>query len=155
MQVHSALGANRAAQSFGYYDLGGVSIGDQNEYLQSVTVNLGLSDKLSYSFTTNYGTMEDRATRTQRYSQFGLANYLTYKHTDNVSSNLRYEYYTQQLEGNNLDTNDGNYHDITYTVNYMPTENMFILPEIRYDWVDELGAKDNGVTGAVGFGVLF
>ena len=34
-------------------------------------------------------------------------------------------------------------------------ENMFILPEIRYDWVDELGAEDNGVTGAVGFGVLF
>lgn len=160
MQVHSAFGADRAAQSFGYYDLGGASIGDQNEYLQSVTVNLGLSDKLSYSFTTNYGTMEDRATRTQRYSQFGLANYLTYKHTDNFSSNLRYEYYTQQLEGEeNFDgiekESKGNYHDITYSINYMPVENMFILPEIRYDWVDELGAKDDGVTGAVGFGVLF
>lgn len=152
-QVHSGSGEDRVAQSGGYYDLGGESIGDQNEYLQTVTVNLDLTDKLSYAFVTNYGTMEDRATRTHRYGQYGFANYLTYAVSDQLSSAVRYEYYLAKLYGSQKA--EGNYHDVSYALKYKPTENVFIMPEVRYDWEDNAGDKDDGVTGAVACGFVF
>ena len=165
LQTHSELGENRAAQSWGYYELGGFPIGDQNEYLQTVTAELKFTDQLSYAFTTNYGTMEDRATKTHRYNQYGFANYLTYAFTDCFSTALRYEYYLRELDSKGMPAGyvnlpdaekvKGKYHDVSFALTYKPVENIFILPEIRYDWVNAGGFKDNGVTGAVAFGIVY
>ena len=152
LQTHSLLGENRAAQSWGYYLLGGLPIGDQNEYLQSVTAELGLSDQLSYAFQTNFGTMEDRETKTRRYGQYGFANYLTYAFTDCFSASVRYEYYLQQVKPTNV---EGKYHDVSFGLLYKPMPNIFILPEIRYDWMNVAGLKADGVTGAVAFGITY
>ncbi len=152
MQVHSALGEQRSAQSAGYYELGGEDIADQNEYLQTVSVNLDLAENLHYTFGTNYGTMADRATKTHRYSQYGFANYLTHDVNDKLSHSVRYEYYLQKLQTG--EKNEGRFHDLSYAIKYKPCENVYLLPEIRYDWVEAEG-KDNGVTGAVAVGVLF
>ena len=162
LQTHSLLGENRTAQCGGYYVLGGEPIGDQNEYLQSVTVELGLSDQLSYAFQTNYGTMQDREMKKRRYGQYGFANYLTYAFTDCFSASVRYEYYVQQLKLSaaptaNLgkDHLDGEYHDVSFGLLYKPAPNIFVLPEIRYDWMNIIGAKNNGLTGAVAFGIVY
>ncbi|MGI6401508.1 MAG: outer membrane beta-barrel protein [Thermoguttaceae bacterium] len=151
-QVHSIVGADRTAQSFGYYALGGDSIGDQDEYLQMIALELCLTDKLDYAFVTNYGTMQDRATNTDRYSQYGFANYLTYDLSDQLVGALRYEYYEDKLE---TKVAKGKRHDLTFSVVYKPSEHFFVLPEIRYDWVDVAGKKDDGTTGAVAVGFLF
>ncbi|MDO5309130.1 MAG: outer membrane beta-barrel protein [Planctomycetia bacterium] len=158
-QVHSKLGEDRASLSYGYYDLGGVSIGDQNEYLQSVTVEAQFTDKLGYAFQTNYGTMEDRATNTHRYTQLGFANYLTYQVTDQLMAVARYEYFTHELDDEQFgragdDKIEGKIHDVTLGLVYRPTPNLFIRPDVRYDWVDQNG-KDDGFTGAVGCGLTF
>jgi len=158
-QIHSALGEDRAGTSFGYYsDLGGVSVGDSDEYLQSVTVDWSLSEKLSYAFTTNYGSMSDRAEHRARYGVFGFANYLTYDLTDKLTSALRFEYYMERLEesGRPLDVkaDELKCYEVTYGLIYRPSEHIFVRPEVRYDWT-KLAEESNGFTGSVGFGATF
>ena len=117
-----------------------------------MTAELGLSDQLSYAFQTNFGTMEDRETKTRRYGQYGFANYLTYAFTDCFSASVRYEYYLQQVKPTNV---EGKYHDVSFGLLYKPMPNIFILPEIRYDWMNVAGLKADGVTGAVAFGITY
>lgn len=152
-QVHSRLGEQRVAQSGGYYLLGGANIGDQNEYLQTFTASLDLSEQLSYSFVSNYGTMEDRATRTHRFSQYGFANYLIYSISDQLTSAVRTEYYYCTLR--KAEDSEGKIYDVSYGLTYKPVENIFILPEVRYDWINVAGVKSKGVTGAVACGIVF
>jgi hypothetical protein len=166
-QNHSELGENRLGCSWGYYDdLFGLPIGDSDEYLQTVTASVGLTDKFNYAFVSNYGCMSDRATHTNRYSQLGFANYFTYDITCCLKAAVRYEYYTQWLadEGKTLGTTGEarqNIHDVSFGLTYKPVEHIFILPEIRYDWVEtgdikgKNSIKDDGVTGAVACGFVF
>lgn len=166
-QNHSELGENRLGCSWGYYDdLFGLPIGDSDEYLQTVTASVGLTDKFNYAFVSNYGCMSDRATHTNRYSQLGFANYFTYDITCCLKAAVRYEYYTQWLadEGKTLGTTGEarqNIHDVSFGLTYKPVEHIFILPEIRYDWVEtgdikgKNSVKDDGVTGAVACGFVF
>lgn len=164
-QIHSELGENRLGCSYGYYDLAGEMIGDSDEYLQTFTATVGLSDKLNYSFASNYGAMSDRATHTSRYQQFGVANYLSYALTEQLTASCRYEYYQQWLEqaavsGGNGDSKQA-IHDVSFSLLYKPIESLFILPEARYDWIETGDFKNHstvstdGFTGAVACGFVF
>ena len=166
-QVHSILGENRAATSYGYYDdLFGVPVGDNNEYLQTVAATIGLSDRLSYAIASNYGTMSDRATRDPRYGQFGVANYLSYALTDRLTLAARYEYYTQWLKDAGKQPGaagdmEQRCHDVSFGMVYRPIESFFIRPEARYDWIETGDFKNNatgtedGFTGSVSCGFVF
>lgn len=165
-QVHSELGEDRLSTSYGYYDLAGTSIGDADEYLQTVTANIDFTDRFSYAFVTNYGTMSDRANHDSRYGQLGFANYFIYQLTDTLSSGVRYEYYTQWLDraGKPLGTTGDvkqHCHDISFSMKYKPVDLIYIQPEVRYDWVEtgdvknKVTEKEDGVTGAVACGFTF
>ena len=166
-QVHSELGENRLGTSFGYYEelLLGIPIGDSDEYLQTITAEMQFTDKFSYAFTTNYGVMSDRANHDSRYGQLGFANYFNYQMFDQLSAHVRYEYYTQWLDDAGrpefLREMRQNIHDVSFSLLYKPCESLFILPEVRYDWIETGNVKDNltikadGVTGAVACGVVF
>lgn len=164
-QIHSVYGENRLGTAYGYYDIGGLMVGDSDEYLQTITANIDFTDRLSYAFTTNYGTMQDRATRNSRYGQLGFANYLTYMLTDQLKAGVRYEYYTQWLDeaGRLPDLTESrqNCHDVSFALTYKPIEFLFIQPEVRYDWIetgnvkDKITDKEDGVTGSVACGITF
>ncbi len=160
-QVHSAVGENRALLSEGYYELGGVSIGDHNDYLQTVSLRMKATDRLTLGVVNDYGVMSDRAEHLSRYSQFGIGNYLSYAHNDQLSSNVRYEYYFQRLgsSGKPAGTNgavEQHCHDLSYGLVYKPFENVLIRPEVRYDWIQEAdGAREKGFTGGVSCGMTF
>ncbi len=165
-QVHSQLGEDRLSTSYGYYDLAGTSIGDADEYLQTVTAEIEFTDRFSYAFTTNYGVMSDRAAHDSRYGQFGFANYFMYELTENLSTNVRYEYYTQWLDkAGKPQGTIGDVkqlcHDVSFSLKYKPVESLYIMPEIRYDWVEtgdiknKITEKENGVTGGVACGFIF
>ena len=169
-QVHSELGENRAATSWGYYDdLFGVPVGDNDEYLQTITATINFTDKFSYSFATNYGTMSDRRAHDARYGQLGFANYFGYQLTECLKAAVRYEYYTQWLEDAGKPfgafapwaERRQNIHDVSFSLVYKPIENIFILPEVRYDWIEtgdvknHFSVKDDGLTGAVACGIVF
>ena len=142
---------NFGSFSWGYYELGGAAIGDKNEYLQTVTLETQLSDQLGIALTTNYGTMEDRKEKLERFRQIGAAGYIFYKVTDKLDANVRYEYYTQKLVQEKV---EARYHDVGFALIYRPTDHVFIRPDARYDWVD-VGAKDDVFTGAVSCGLTF
>jgi len=160
-QVHSAVGENRALLSEGYYELGGVSIGDHNDYLQTCSFKLKATERLTYGFVHDWGVMSDRAKRLSRYSQLGLGFYVSYAHNDMLTSNLRYERYSQRLgSGGKPAGRDERVeqfcHDLSYGLVYKPTEQLFIRPEVRYDWIQEPGKEyEYGLTGGVGCGLSF
>ena len=141
-----------------HYALSDMAFGlpNLNAYLQSITLESDLSDQLGVAVTTNYGSWQDRETKDEVYRQVGVAGYLFYKLTDKLDANLRYEYYTQRLvPGPRIEVDGkGRYHDLGFAFNYHPTQNIFVRPDARYDWVNE-GEKDGGFTGAVAFGMTF
>jgi len=159
-KVQSRLGENRALVSYDYYDtLNGLSVAGPDEYLQTIVVKSTVSDRLSYSFVTNYGTMTDREESLQRYGEFAFAHYFTYKITDRLSSAFRYEYFSQWLTeaGKNPaseTSGEEHYHAITANITVKPAEAAYIRPEVRYDW-KHYGNNTSGFTGAVSCGVLF
>ncbi|MBQ9813573.1 MAG: outer membrane beta-barrel protein [Thermoguttaceae bacterium] len=164
-QIHSELGENRAATAWGYYgDLFGPSIGDSDEYLQTVTATVDFTDRFSYSLASNYGAMSARDVHDNLYSQFGVANYFSYALTPCLTLAARYEYYTQWLDDAAIGP-DGEMkqvcHDVSFAMVYRPFEHFFILPEARYDWIetgnikDKISNKEDGFTGSVSCGFTF
>ena len=164
-QIHSELGEDRLGTAWGYYDdLFGPSIGDSDEYLQTVTATVDFTDRFSYSLATNYGAMSARANHDNLYSQFGVANYFSYKLTCCLTLAARYEYYTQWLDDaakGQADEMKQVCHDVSFAMVYRPFEHFFILPEARYDWIEtgnfknKPTDKEDGFTGSVSCGFTF
>ncbi|MDO4629287.1 MAG: outer membrane beta-barrel protein [Planctomycetia bacterium] len=155
-------GEERSAVNFAYYDIFGGHDGlyahDKDEFQQTVTVSWDITCRLNYTFTCNVGSMVFEDQHNVAHSHVGLGNYFTYILTDKVTLGLRYEWFHQEIGGGNFgydaDFDDANYHELTLAAKYMPTENIFVRPEIRYDWVEE-GTRDSGFSGGVGFGLMF
>ncbi len=153
--IHGGEDGDRSNNSYDYYDVfGGEPVGDHDEYLHTVTISWDITDRFNYSFVTNYGSMTPEYADSSVYDQFGIANYFSYELTEKLTLALRYEWFNQsaEIEG---ETADANYHDLSLGAVYRPTENIMIRPEIRYDWINEMGEKDEGFAGGIGVGFFF
>lgn len=157
--IHGGEDGRRSNNSYDYYDLfNGSPVGDHDEFLQTVTVSWDITDRFNYTFVTNYGSMTpDDAPRLDSgvaYDQVGIANYFSYELTEKVTLALRYEWFNQTANFNG-NSQDANYHDVSFSAIYRPIENVIVRPEIRYDWIDEKNEKDEGVSGGIGVAILF
>ncbi len=160
--IHGGEDGRRSNNSYDYYDLfDGVPAGDHDEFLQTVTVSWDVTDRFNYTFVTNYGNMTSDLvyenadfSSSPSYDQVGIANYFSYELTEKVTLAFRYEWFNQSAETGG-ESKEANYHDVSFSAIYRPTENILIRPEIRYDWINEMGEKDEGFAGGIGVGFLF
>jgi len=147
-----------STMGFDYFDVfEGEDVETMNEYMHTIAVSWDITDRLNYTFVTNYGSMSDKSTDTMLYGQFGIANYLAYTLTDKITIGTRFEWFRQWAEEDSLygsDFDEAEYYALSAAMTYRPTEHIMVRPEVRYDWVEE-GDDDEGFSGGVGFGFIF
>jgi hypothetical protein len=110
-------------------------------YMQSIVATLGLTERLSYVFQSDYGVNYGLGTDDAHW--YGINQYLLYKLNDCWSLGSRFEWFRDddgvRVLGDGMNRtigNPGNYYELTFGVNYKPHSNITLRPELRYDWFD-------------------
>lgn len=121
--------------------------GDERGYMNSLVVDVTLSEKMQYIFQNDILDTENNAGETVRET-FGINQYLIRTHSDCLSYGARFEWWnvdadSQGFYGANapaglaaLATGDYDIFALTLGLNYKPHANVTIRPEVRWDWVD-------------------
>ncbi len=120
----------------------------KNRYTQSIVLAHDWNDRMSYVIENADGWQSDGANRgTDTATWYGIDSYVTYKLNCCWTSALRFEWFRDNngtrvappgdFQGGNVDSPPGfvgNFYDVTAGLQYKPTANIQIRPEIRYDW---------------------
>lgn len=123
------------------------NVANGTEYMHSVLLTWDLSCRTQYVFETSYGSVYDVDAQERTSDFIGFANYLKYKLYENVTAITRFEWFKENGEDS--------YTELTFGIKYNVTDHFMLRPEIRYDWVDAGGSKDNGFSGGIGGAFLF
>jgi hypothetical protein len=126
-----------------------------------------LSDKVTYVFQNDNGWQFNANTGLQNQGQmaglaqwYGINQYLFYTVSDTLVAGMRFEWFRDNngyrvfapirngwVNGPTSGGFQGNFFQATWGLNWKPTRNWIIRPELRYDWYspdDVAGAKANG-----------
>ncbi len=119
---------------------------DDNQFTYSFMLTHELTDRWRYVFWNDFNTARDVAftsTGDPKNGQwFAFTNALFYAVDDEISVGCRFEYYRDDdgvtifdpISDDNL--GPGDLFGLTLGVNYTPTTNLLIRPEIRWDWAN-------------------
>jgi hypothetical protein len=126
---------------------------DDHRSMYSIVVNHDITDSLHYTLQHDYGVQEnwDPANGSSA-NWYGINQYLTYAVNDQVSTGIRFEWFRDEDgarvfgigRSNSFVAQDNHYFALTAGVNYSPLSWLMLRPEIRYDWVDQGNAFDDG-----------
>jgi hypothetical protein len=112
---------------------------DERGYMHSIVADYSLTEKLQYIFQSDYLDTQDSLGDGVR-NTIGINQYLIYAINDCWALGGRAEWYNNE----GVYTAFGDETDIyalTAGINYRPTANVIMRPEIRWDW-DRNGAAD-------------
>ncbi|MBS3953855.1 MAG: porin [Methylomicrobium sp.] len=124
---------------------------DDHRSMYSIVVNHDITDSLHYTLQHDYGTQENGPTGGAA-NWYGINQYLTYAVNDQVSTGIRFEWFRDEDgarvlgigRSNSFVAQDNHYFALTAGVNYSPLSWLTLRPEVRYDWVDQGKAFDDG-----------
>jgi len=121
---------------------------DRTSYAHSIVLDTQLTDKLTWvlqSDLVDNGAIVDTKTLPGFFPPFtgnnrdiGLNNYLLYAVSNKVGVGARAEWWH---------TSGVSFNEVTFGLNYKPTDNIVIRPELRHDWCPAIDYE------ATGFGV--
>ncbi|MDO9106534.1 MAG: porin [Methylovulum sp.] len=127
---------------------------DDHRSMYSIVVNHDITDSLHYTLQHDYGVQENwDPTNGSSANWYGINQYLTYAVNDQVSTGLRFEWFRDEdgarvfgigRSNDSWTPQDNHYFALTAGVNYSPLSWLMLRPEIRYDWVDQGKAFDDG-----------
>ena len=116
--------------------------------LYSLVMNLQLTDNFSYVLQHDHGWQDDFFNPGQNAEWYGINQYLFYDVNDCWTLGGRFEWFrdddgvrvtgvrpTNPYQGGSA----GNFFQTSMGVNYRPTNNLVVRPEIRWDWFDGIG----------------
>jgi len=126
-----------------------------SRYLQTLTLSRPITDNLTYVLQTDFGT-QDAALASGRSAQwYGLNQYLLYKQSDCVTWAANFEWFRDEdafRVGGFLPTlgggstvrglplarygYQGNFFQVTMGPKWSPYKNLFVRPNVRFDWFD-------------------
>ena len=122
---------------------------DENRFVYSLVIQRELTEKLKYVLVHNLGFEKEPFDLPMDAEWYGLNNYLLYKINACWSANLRAEWLRDDDgmriagPGNipGIRAWDGagyagNFFEVTAGLNWRPTGNWLIRPEVRWDWYD-------------------
>jgi len=144
-----------------FNNLAGLNIQPEftNRTRYSWLVGVPINCKTEYIFHHWLGVQEDGAPDGDRADWYGIDQYLLYTISQSWQAGLRFEWFRDE-DGTRIGLNrpsnpntapfPGNVYSLSAGVNWKPTENLVIRPEIRSDWYDGSSARqpyDDGVDG--------
>jgi hypothetical protein len=104
------------------------NIGDL--YMHSLVFEYALTDRLTYILQHDNG--QNWGTGGNDSQWYGLNQYITYQLNDCWGFGTRMEWFRDDDGARIGDV--GDYYEVTCGLNYKPTANLTIRPELRYDW---------------------
>ena len=129
--------------------------GDNNRFVYSLVLQHGITERLQYVLVHNLGT-EKRAVDGQDAEWYGINQYFLYTINPCWAANLRVEWLrdddgariagpgnipgVRAFDGRGY---AGNFYEVTCGLNWRPSGNLLVRPEVRWDWYD-------GLAGPVG-----
>jgi len=152
--------------------------GDQNRFVYSLVFQQKLFERLQYVLVHNLGTEQNAPTAGNTAEWYGLNQYLLYEINPRWSTALRVEWMRDDdgvriagpgnipgvyaWSGRGF---AGNFYNLTAGLNWRPTGNLIVRPELRWDWYDGLegptglpfdgGHDDEQLTAAIDVIVTF
>jgi hypothetical protein len=113
----------------------------RDAYMQSVVLDMNVTEKLNYVFQSDL--LRTELSDVDLEDTFGINQYLFYSISDRLALGTRIEWWKADTLTDFRHTDqvvlpvEGNvsYYEWTAGVNYFPTANFRVRPEIRYDWV--------------------
>lgn len=129
------------------FDAGRDDVTGLDRYLHSLVADFSLTERLNYVFQSDYGSGSSTGGVGQWY---GINNYLFYSVNDCWKLGTRFEWFrdddgTRVVSAGAL-AGVGDYCGLTCGVNWKPTSNLNIRPELRYDWANGGVTPFNGGT---------
>ena len=140
---------------------GGLSNRDMYSFVVGKT--FGCCDEWQYVFQHDYGWQQDGVRGGGATAEwYGINQYLFYTINDCWKAGMRFEWFrdddgtrvTGLRNQNNFIFNDGyegNFFEVSAGLNWTPSANLTVRPELRYDWFDGVKVADGG-TGPAGGG---
>jgi putative OmpL-like beta-barrel porin-2 len=104
-------------------------------YLQSVVADVTITERLNYVLQSDWGSVSNGNSA----QWYGVNNYLFYAVNDCWKLGSRLEWFRDDDGVRGLAA--GEYWGLTCGVNWQPTANLRVRPELRYDWYNGAGAQ--------------
>ncbi len=136
-----------------------------NRTMYSLVASLQLTERTQYVIQHDHGWQEDFFVANVDAEWYGLNQYLFYTINDCWKWGTRVEWFrdddgvrvtgvrpSNPIAGQSF---VGNFYEISTGLNWLPTNNLVVRPEVRWDWYDgtglpfDDGTKDNQFVGAV------
>ncbi|HUE69693.1 MAG TPA: porin [Pirellulaceae bacterium] len=123
--------------------------GYSNRYISSLVITAALTDSLTYVFQNDLGWQEDNNVfdgGAGAAEWYGINNYLYYTINECWRAGGRFEWFRDDDGARVGAVRPGNqnapfglaghFYEITAGLNWTPTSNLIVRPEVRYDWFD-------------------
>lgn len=130
--------------------------GLRDSYLNSFVFTWDINDRWSYVFQHDLGYVHGDPGALplgQTVAEwYGINQYLFYRFNECWAAGLRAEWFRDDdgfridPDGNDATFFPGNYYEVTAGINWQPTANFRLRPEIRWDWFDGAGTPFNNQT---------
>lgn len=125
--------------------------GNERGAIHSAILTAALTDNLTYVAQNDYLFTNDAAGLGLR-NTFGSIHYLIYQLNDCWAVGSRSEWFNISSEAAGIRNAD--VYNQTFGVNYRPTANLILRPEVRWVWDKEgLGFNENNATSQTSFGL--
>ncbi|MCG8587091.1 MAG: porin, partial [Pirellulales bacterium] len=129
----------------------GASSNEGDIYSHSIVFQTSPAPCWTYVFENTFGS--NTGTGVMENEWYSLSAYLYHEVNELWSIGARIEWFRDD-DGRAVDVNGagrGSYYETTFGVNWQPTPNLRLRPEIRFDWFDGVGfpfdSRDGGMTG--------
>ena len=111
-----------------------------NVYMNSLVFELALSDKWTYILQHDLGVNSGLGAHNNKW--YGVNQYLQYQINDRWAVGARAEWFDDP-DGDRISFNgpaQGSYYEMTFGLNWRPSANLIVRPELRYDWFNGTAA---------------
>jgi hypothetical protein len=140
----------------GSTNVGGATVNERG-FMNSVVLDVALTDNLQYVFQNDYLDTEDETGATFRET-WDINQYLIYNINDCLAVGGRYEWYQQEGVYSPIGQDD-EVTAFTMGLNYRPHANVVVRPEVRWDHdksnAQLVGLEDGGSQTTFGFDTIF
>ncbi|MCA9226761.1 MAG: porin, partial [Planctomycetales bacterium] len=111
-----------------------------NRTMYSLVLSHQFADRLQYVLQHDLGHQANGVAAGQAAEWYGINQYLFYTVNDCWKLGMRGEWFNDQ-NGTRVTNFGGHYYEITAGLNWTPTNNIALRPEVRWDWYDPHAAN--------------
>ena len=113
---------------------------EQDQFFQSIVVDLKLTEKWTYVFQSHYRNVQNSLTGGGDDNFYSVVNRLAYNVNEKTIVGVRYEWFDDTngtaIFPPSINPGPGIWHGLSFGGTYKYCPNLWLRPQIRWDWLD-------------------